>query len=158
MPRTPRERPVFDEEPGTWSGLAGGQVVGAVAGEPTPAQVEDGSARSSGVWLKGPCVMLVRIEHAAELPELDEEGRRLRVVRVRHPVPACQRMAVLQPRVVIVGESVREWDFALLQAQARKIGAAILRLGPLVSREAIPGWLRQVLESDMKTRTQPAGG
>ena len=150
---------MFDEEPGTWSGLAGGQVVGEVAGDPPPETVDDRSSpRGSGVWLKGPRVMLVRIEHAAELPELDQEGRRLRVVRVRHPVPACQRRAVLLPRVVIVGESVREWDFALVQAQARKIGAAILRLGPLVSREAIPGWLRQVLERDMKTRTHPAGG
>ncbi|HEY8090561.1 MAG TPA: hypothetical protein VIF09_22020, partial [Polyangiaceae bacterium] len=94
---------MFDEEPGTWSGLAGVQVVGEVAGDGSQAPTEDGSTpRSSGVWLKGPCVMLVRIEDVAELPELDLEGRRLRVVRVRHPLPACQRMVVLQPRVVIV--------------------------------------------------------
>ena len=110
--------------------------------------------RISGVWLKGPCVMLVRIEAGAELPEFDLEGRRLEVVRVRHPLPACQRMSILRPRIVVVGESVREWDVALLQAQAKKIGAAVLRLGPLVSRAAIPGWFRQVLEADMKVRAR----
>lgn len=110
--------------------------------------------RNSGVWLKGPCVMLVRIDPGAELPEFDLEGRRLQVVRVRHPVPACQRMGILRPRIVVVGESVREWDVALLQGQAKKIGAAVLRLGPLVSRATIPGWFRQVLETDMKARAR----
>ncbi|MGH7294517.1 MAG: hypothetical protein ACRELB_06285 [Polyangiaceae bacterium] len=118
---------------------------------------ERASSRTSGVWLRGPCVMLVRIDPGTELPELDQEGRRLRIARVRHPVPACHRMTILRPKVVIVGESVRDWDFALLHAEAQRIGAAVLRMSPLVSRAAIPAWLGKVLERDLKRRAGDAG-
>jgi hypothetical protein len=102
--------------------------------------------------------MLVRIEAREDPPELGLGERNLRVVRVRHPVPACQRMRIVRPAVVIVGPSVRDWDFALIQAETQRMGAAVLRLGPLVSRSSIPEWFSRVLDRDVKVRTREVTG
>jgi hypothetical protein len=90
--------------------------------------------------------MLVRVDPAAEPKDLGVEEAGGRVLRVRHPLPACQRMQVMRPLVVIVGESVRAQDTELLIEQARAIGAAIVQLGPLVPRAAVGPWTRQAIE------------
>jgi hypothetical protein len=90
--------------------------------------------------------MLVRVDPASEPKDLGVEEMGGRVLRVRHPLPACQRMQVMRPLVVIVGESVRAQDCELLIDQARAIGAAIVQLGPLVPRAAVGPWTRQAME------------
>lgn len=102
----------------------------------------------SDTRLRLPCIMLVGIGAGEEPPELGlrELTGALRVVRVRHALPACQRMMILHPLVVIVGPSVREWSVPLLQASARCIEAALLQLGPLVARDVLREWLRRTIE------------
>jgi hypothetical protein len=100
--------------------------------------------------------MLVGIEPGDEPAELGlrELAGALRVVRVRHALPACHRMLVLRPAVVIVGESVREWSTPALDEAARETGAEVLLLGPLVVRETLGEWLRRALDTGLRRRVE----
>ncbi len=89
--------------------------------------------------------MLVRVAPEDEPEELGLEDLPVRVLRVRHPVPACQRMSVTRPLVVIVGESVREEDRQMIVEHAHRIDGAALPLGPLVNRAALRQWLHEAM-------------
>ncbi len=108
----------------------------------------------SYVRARKPCIMLVGIDAGAEPAELGLEdlAGALCVVRVRHPLPACERMLVLRPLVVILGQSVREWALPVLEKTTKEIDAALLQLGPLVVRDALRDWLRRTLEATMARR------
>jgi hypothetical protein len=86
----------------------------------------------------------VRIESGEEarlgLGELS-----VRVLRCRHPIPACQRARITQPLVVVVGDDVREWSRPMLVETCHDIGAAMLQLGPLVVRSALADWMREAM-------------
>ncbi len=75
--------------------------------------------------------MLVRIEPGHEPPGLDLHELPVLVYRVRHPLPACVRMRVLRPEVLLVGPSVPPRDLALMIDEANDLEAAIVWL-PLV--------------------------
>jgi hypothetical protein len=108
----------------------------------------------SDVRLRKPCIMLVGIDAGAEPAELGLEdlAGSLRVVRVRYPLPACERMLVVRPLVVILGQSVREWALPVLEKTTKEIDATLLQLGPLVVRDALRDWLRRALETTMARR------
>jgi hypothetical protein len=110
----------------------------------------------SDVRVRKPCLMLIGIEPGDEPAELglQELAGALRVVRVRHALPACHRMLIVQPVVVIVGESVQEWSLPALDDAARQTGAEVLLLGPLVVREALRDWLRRALEAGLRRRAE----
>lgn len=112
----------------------------------------------SFVRVSKPYVMLVRIEPGEEPAALGlrELAGAVRVVRVRHPIPACERMRVLRPLVVVVGESVRSWAMPCLEEAAAEIDAAVLPLGPLVATEALRDWLSRALERGLKRRARKA--
>jgi hypothetical protein len=96
--------------------------------------------------------MLVRIAAGDEPAELGLDQLAIRVLRVRHPVPACHRMRITRPLVVIVDESVREADRAMLMEEAHNIGAALFPLGPLVRQEALGKWLRDAIQFVLQRR------
>lgn len=96
--------------------------------------------------------MLVRVAPQEEPEELGLAELGVRVLRVRHPVPACQRMIIMRPLVVIIGESVREADRRMLVEHAQRIEGAALPLGPLVCRPALGKWLRDALRIVAKHR------
>jgi hypothetical protein len=75
--------------------------------------------------------MIVRIEPGQEPPGLDLEALPLQVFRVRHPLPACVRMHVLRPEVLLVGSSVPPRDLATMIEHANEIQAALIWV-PLV--------------------------
>ena len=96
-----------------------------------------------------PRIMLVRADDPQQtahwgLDELDELG--VEVLRVRHPLPACARMHVTRPKVVVLGQDIRPVDVAFIKRAAREIGAKIVQLGPLIARDALRGWVRGVLD------------
>ena len=93
-----------------------------------------------------PAVMLVRIAAGEEPRELALDDLFVRVLRVRHPVPACQRIRITRPHVVIFGESVRLADRALLLEEAKLVGAAVLPLSSMINRQALGAWLRNAME------------
>jgi hypothetical protein len=86
------------------------------------------SPRDSFVAIKPDVVMLVRIEPWEESMLLLRDMN-AHVVRVRHPLPACERMRVTKPAVIIVGASVRPKDFELLVDEAYELRAAVLQVG-----------------------------
>jgi len=102
-----------------------------------------------------PCILLVCIAAGEEPPELGLDDAPARILRVRHPIPACTRARVNRPLVVIVGETVQE-DISPLVATCRRIGAHLLHLGPLVPREVLSGWLSRAMELSLARRA--AGG
>jgi len=114
----------------------------------------------SFVRVRKPYVMLVRIEPGEEPAALGlrELSGAVRVVHVRHPIPACERMRVLRPLVVIVGESVRAWAMPCLEEAATDVDAAVLPLGPLVATEALRDWLRRALERGLERRARKQTG
>jgi hypothetical protein len=90
--------------------------------------------------------MLVRLETGEEPRELGLARLPVSVLRVRHPLPACERMRVTRPLVVIVGPTVLERDFALLMRSAEETDTAILQLGSSVARDFLAAWLRRAIE------------
>lgn len=114
----------------------------------------------SHVRIRKPSIMLVRIEPGEEPPELGlaDMSVAVRVLRVRHPIPACQRMQIVRPLVVIVGESVRRWALPYIEQSAREVDAVLLQLGPLIVRDALRDWLRRALEKGMRQRFASSQG
>jgi hypothetical protein len=74
--------------------------------------------------LAGACVTL-----------LDDAG--FRVVRVKHVPPACERLPVVMPHLVIVPSHLRKEDEDLLEDRCVAIGAELLRLSPDVDPGAL---------------------
>lgn len=98
--------------------------------------------------------MLVGIEPGTEPVELGIEdlAGALRVDRVRHPLPACQRIRILRPHVIVVSDRLRAWSMRALEQAAGEVGASILQLGPLVCRELLGEWLRGALQAALARR------
>jgi hypothetical protein len=106
------------------------------------------------IRVRPPCVMMIRLEPGEEPEELELGDLFVRVIRVRQPLPACHRMQITRPLVVIVGESVRDADRAMIMDRASEIGAAVLPLGPLVRRQALGKWVRDAIQIVAKRRTE----
>jgi len=49
-----------------------------------------------------------------------------RVLQVRHPLPACERIRVTQPLAVVVGAAVRPDDQVLIARAAGEVGAPVI--------------------------------
>jgi hypothetical protein len=112
--------------------------------------------RISQIVAKAPYVMLVRIEPGEEPPELGLREAHVHLLRVRHPLPARQRMRILRPLVVVCGPRVRGVDSVLLAETAGEIRAAILQLGPFVRHGALRGWLQGAIEEARRRRRESA--
>jgi hypothetical protein len=111
--------------------------------------------RDSYVRLQPEVVMLVRIEPWEEsmIPLRDMHAR---VVRVRHPLPACERMRIQKPAVIIVGAGVRTQDFELLVDEAYELRAAVLQVGQ-VPIGKLRTWIATVLDRVRQRRAAEEG-
>jgi hypothetical protein len=107
--------------------------------------------RDSFIRMK-PLVMLVRIEPGEEPKELALDELGADVVRVRHPLPACARLRVVRPMVVIVNAEIRAQDVAFVRRAASEIGARVLQLGPIVARDQLRDWLRDAIDEVSRER------
>jgi hypothetical protein len=107
--------------------------------------------RDSFIRMK-PLVMLVRIEPGEEPRELGLDELGVDVVRVRHPLPACERLRVVRPMVVIVNAQVRPQDVAFVRRAASEIGARVLQLGPIMARDQLREWLREAIDEVSRER------
>ncbi len=94
----------------------------------------------SRVSIKRPSVMMVRIEPGEEQDGLDLESLAIRVFRVRHPLQACVRMHVLEPEVILIGESVKPWDLARVLYDAHAIMAASMPRSQMIAGERLREW------------------
>ncbi len=66
---------------------------------------------------------------------LDDAG--FRVVRVKHVAPACERMPVVMPQIVLVPSTLRRDEDELLVDRCTAVGAELLRLAPDVDANAL---------------------
>jgi hypothetical protein len=98
--------------------------------------------------------MLVRIEPWEESMLLLRDLH-TRVIRVRHPLPACERMRVTKPAVIIVGASVRPRDFELLVDEAYELRAAVLQVGQ-VPFGKLRTWIAMALDKVSQRRAAEA--
>lgn len=109
---------------------------------------DDRKPVTSGVRTRAPVrVLLVRVAAAAEPPELLSLG--VDILRVRHPIPARERMRTVRPELVIVGDRVRPEDYYALEDVASEIGAEVFPVGGYRSLDFVAwfrGALRRVLE------------
>jgi hypothetical protein len=110
--------------------------------------------RDSYVRLQPDVVMLVRIEEWEESMLLLRDLN-TKVVRVRHPLPAVERMRVQKPAVIIVGASVRPKDFELLVDEAYELRAAVLQVGQ-VPFGKLRTWIAMALDKVRQRRTAEA--
>jgi hypothetical protein len=117
------------------------------------AEAEATTRRISYVRIR-PRIMLVRIEPKTSqewgLKELDAE-----VLNVKHPLPACERMKVTRPVIVIVGEDIRPVDVAFIKRTARETGARVVQIGPLLVRDSLRNWLRTALAEVLDAGSPP---
>jgi hypothetical protein len=102
--------------------------------------------------------MLVRIEREAEPPEWGLDDLDVEVLRVRHPLPACQRMEVTRPVIVVLGEEVRPIDVAFVKRTAREIGARVVQLSALLARDSFGKWLRATVDESMNASDSALSG
>jgi hypothetical protein len=114
------------------------------------------SARISYVSIRRPSIMLVRIDPGTEPADLRLDDLPFTVLRVRHPLPACVRMRVMRPAVVLVGRSVLPRDFVLMLAAADRIGASVTLLGGLTATEGLHDWLVRTVDEVQTRRSQRA--
>lgn len=102
------------------------------------------SNRISFVQLHPETVMLVRVEPWEEQMLLLQDLP-VNIVRVRHPLPACERMRVTKPSAIVVGSGVRHKDFELLVDEAYELRAAVLQVGQ-VPWGKLRAWLAMALD------------
>jgi hypothetical protein len=110
--------------------------------------------RDSFVRLQPDVVMLVRVE-AWEEQMLLMRDIAAEVVRVRHPLPACDRMRVMKPAVIIVGAGVRPADFERIVDEAYELRAAVLQVGQ-VPWGKLRSWIGTALEKVRQRREAAA--
>ena len=106
---------------------------------------------------KAASIMLVRVDHADEAMGLDWNAFADCVLKVRHPLPACERMRVMRPPVVIVGSTVGGRDVERLIHAAREIGCDLLELGAFVARAALHEALRRAVARASSRRADRPG-
>jgi hypothetical protein len=91
--------------------------------------MDEGAPTQRSSFIRLPAVvMLVRVASWEESP-LCLHDVPARIVRVRHPMPARERMRITKPAVIIVGAGVRPKDFELLVEEAYALDAAVMQLG-----------------------------
>jgi len=108
------------------------------------------TSRESFFRPKQEAVMLVRVEPWEEGPLLLRELP-VRVLRVRHPIPACARMRLTRPAVVVAGARVREADFELLVDEAYGLHAAVMQVGQ-VPWSNLRTWIATALDQVRRRR------
>jgi hypothetical protein len=101
-----------------------------------------------------PCVILVRVAQDEEPPELSSDTVAVRAVRVREPIPACERIRILRPHLVLVGRDVGAWALPDLIWAARAAGAELIDLGLNARRGAPPSWFKDALATAIAERSK----
>jgi hypothetical protein len=113
---------------------------------PPPAPVVNVAPPISQLRLRrADSIMLVRVEPADEARDLDLAAYTDQVLRVRHPLPACERMRTMRPVLVIVGPTVCRPDVDSLVCAAREVACEVVVMGAFVSRAAFQDTLRRAI-------------
>jgi hypothetical protein len=101
-------------------------------------------------------VMLVRVERDEEPADFTATDPGLRVLRVKHPLPACVRMGVMRPLVIVVGPAVRDRDRAILLRTANELDSLLVDLGRLRVESSVSAWLQRTMTAVQARRERKA--
>jgi hypothetical protein len=91
------------------------------------------------------CVLLVRVDPSDESECLGLDGLSLVVLRVRHALPALERMRIVRPRVVVIGHGVSSGDVERLTDMAQETGSRVIQMGAFVKPAALREALSRVV-------------
>jgi hypothetical protein len=111
-------------------------------------------ARISQTCIRAPSVMLIRIPAGTEPTGLRLSELPFAVLHVRHPLPACTRISVMRPAVVLVGRSVQPRDFDLVLSAAAGVGASVVLVDGLVDTTKLHDWVMTTVASVIAKRQQ----
>jgi hypothetical protein len=125
--------------------LSARSATAATARLPPPAPVATPQPISQLRLRRAASIMLVRVDPADEAGDLDLNAYTDCVLRVKHPLPACERVRTMRPLVVIVGPAVSQLDVDALVLAAREADCEVVRMGAFVSRAALQDALRRAV-------------
>jgi len=101
-------------------------------------------------------VLTVRIGEPSVYEAIEHLG--LQVLRVRHPLPACQRILVTRPIAVIVGPTIRAADMDSIAQAAAEVGARVVEVS-MVGEDRLAAVLQRVVSAAVVQRSAlPASG
>jgi hypothetical protein len=101
------------------------------------------------------CVLLVHVDPDDEAETLGLDELAVRILRVRHPLPACERIRVVRPLAVVIGHGVRGLDLDLVRDAAHEVGGEIVEL-EAVARSALREEVRRAVDRASKRKPQDA--
>jgi hypothetical protein len=78
---------------------------------------------------------------------LDDAG--FRVVRVKHVAPACERIPVVMPQIVLLPSTLRNDEHEMIVDRCTAIGAELYRIGPDVDDGALTALLVSAVQTAM---------
>jgi hypothetical protein len=106
--------------------------------------------QQSGVRLSAPhCILTVGVDDPSVQAAIERVG--LRVLRVRHPLPACQRILVMRPIVVVVGP-MRAVDVEDVAARAAEVNARVIEVA-VISEQRLTAVLQRVINAAVVERS-----
>ncbi len=89
--------------------------------------------------------MLVRVKRGDEEDSLGLAALDVCVLRVAHPLPACERMRVLRPSLVVAGPAIGDLDLDRLTQAACDTGIKVIALSAFVAPAAVRQVLRRAI-------------
>lgn len=69
----------------------------------------------------------------------------MRVLRVRYALPACVRMDVVRPELVVLGARVPSRDVTIAMETAYRCVAAFLQVSPLLDPPSFQSWIERMV-------------
>jgi hypothetical protein len=95
-------------------------------------------------------ILTVRVDESSIHEALESAG--LLVLRVRHPLPACQRILVTRPIAVVVGPTLRAVDREDLARAAAHVKARLIEIA-MVGEDRLVSVLQRVIQAAVIERS-----
>jgi hypothetical protein len=95
-------------------------------------------------------VLTVRVGEPSVYETIEHLG--LQVLRVRHPLPACQRILITRPIAVIVGPTIRVADMDCIAQAAAQVEARMVELS-VVGEDRVGAVLQRVVSAAIVQRS-----
>jgi hypothetical protein len=112
---------------------------------PRPLARLRGGSPTSGQEPELPRIMLVRVDPIQGEALLGLSTLAVAVIRVKHPLPARERMRILRPTVVVVGPTVLDRDVEMLAETARRTGSEVIEMGAFIGPAAVHRAIRSAM-------------
>jgi hypothetical protein len=107
----------------------------------------------SGVRLgSGACILTVRVDDPWTQATIERLG--VPLLQVRHPLPACERILVNRPIVVVVGPKIRAQDMQCVARAAAEVHATLVEAA-FVGEARLVSVLLRAIEAALAEHVSP---